>query len=162
MIFTINLSNGFVQRKLTGSRRNGVKATVLPGQAAPRGKFPHVKRAGDFVFVSGLSSRNSDGTFAGARLKPDGSVTLDIREQTTAVVGHIGDVLAGEGGSLADVVEIVSFLVSMHDFAGYNEIYGQHFDYDGPTRTTVAVSELPHPFIIIEMKAVAYLPQRST
>jgi len=162
MIFTINLSNGFVQRKLACSRRYGVKATVLPGKAAPRGKYPHVKRAGDFVFVSGLSSRNPDGTFAGAKLKPDGIVMLDIREQTAAVIGNIGDVLAGEGGSLADVVEIVSFLVSMHDFAGYNEVYGQHFGYDGPTRTTVAVSELPHPFIIIEMKAVAYLPQRST
>jgi 2-aminomuconate deaminase len=145
-----------------GNRRLGVKATVRPDKAAPRGKYPHVKRAGDFVFVSGLSSRNRDGTFAGAVVAADGSVALDIREQTAAVIGNIADILAGEGGSLADVVEIVSFLVNMRDFAGYNEIYGQHFGYDGPTRTTVAVSELPHPFIIIEIKAVAYLPQRST
>jgi 2-aminomuconate deaminase len=156
------LSNASGQRKLDPQQETDVKATVLPNKAAPRGKYPHVKRAGDFVFVSGLSSRNPDGTFGGATVAPDGTVALDIRAQTAAVIGNISDVLAGEGGSLADVVEIVSFLVSMRDFAGYNEIYGQHFGYDGPTRTTVAVSELPHPFIIIEMKAVAYLPQRST
>lgn len=135
---------------------------VVPGKAAPRGKFPHIRRAGDFLYVSGLSSRRPDGSFEGATVAASGAVQLDIRAQTTAVIGNIGDVLSSEGATLANVVEISTFLVSMRDFDAYNDVYGSFFDYDGPTRTTVAVSELPHPFILIEMKAVAYLPAKST
>ncbi|MBS0405788.1 MAG: RidA family protein, partial [Proteobacteria bacterium] len=48
--------------------------------------------------------------------------------------------------------------VNMNDFGGYNEVWGEFFDYDGPTRTTVAVHQLPHPHLLIEIKAVAYKP----
>jgi len=81
------------------------KGTVLEGKATPRGRYPHIKRAGDFLFVSGTT-----------------------------------------------------FLVNMNDFAGYNEVYGEYFDHQGPARTTVAVHQLPHPHLLIEMKAVAYKP----
>lgn len=138
------------------------RSRVIPGQAPPRGRFPHIRRAGDFLYVSGLSSRRPDGSFEGAIVSASGAVQLDIREQTAAVIRNIADVLSSEGAALKNVVEISSFLVSMRDFEGYNEVYGTFFDYDGPTRTTVAVSELPHPFILIEMKAIAYLPLKST
>jgi len=59
---------------------------------------------------------------------------------------------------LSDLVEISTFLVNMNDFGGYNEVYAEYFDYDGPTRTTVAVHQLPHPHLLIECKAVAYKP----
>jgi 2-aminomuconate deaminase len=49
----------------------------------------------------------------------------------------------------------------MNDFAGYNEVYGEFFGYDGPTRTTVAVHQLPHPHLLIEIKAMAYKPQKT-
>ena len=87
------------------------------------------------------------------------SVTqLDIRLQTRAVIENIRDILAAEGAALADCVEITSYLVDMIDFGGYNEVWAEHFDHTGPTRTTVAVHQLPHPHLRIEMKAVAFHP----
>lgn len=136
-------------------------ALIVAGKAAPRGRFPHVRRAGDFVFVSGTSSRRPDGTFSGARADVRGTTSLDIREQTRAVIGNIRDLLAAAGGDLADVVNVTSYLVSMNDFGGYNEVYGEYFDESGPARTTVAVHQLPHPHLLIEISCIAHIPQRS-
>lgn len=133
-------------------------ATVVAGKATPRGRFPHVKRAGDFLFVSGTSSRRPDGSFAGARVDPMGVTDLDIRVQTRAVIENIGEILSAAGASLADLVEVQVFLVDMNDFGGFNEVWAEIFDYSGPTRTTVAVHQLPHPLLRVEMKAVAYSP----
>ena len=134
-------------------------AKVVPGKARPRGKFPHVKRAGDFLYVSGTSSRRPDDSFVGVEVGDNGMVQLDIRAQTRAVIGNIRDILQSVGADLADVVEVSSFLVDMEDFDAYNEVYAEFFDYDGPTRTTVAVHQLPHPHLLIEIKAVAYKPE---
>jgi len=60
--------------------------------------------------------------------------------------------------SLNDLVELSCFLVNMNDFGGFNEVYSSYFDPSGPTRTTVAVHQLPHPHLLIEIKAVAYKP----
>lgn len=136
-------------------------AGLVAGKATPRGKFPHIRRAGDFLFVSGTSSRRPDNTIAGAQADAMGTATLDIREQTRAVIENIKDILASEGATLADVVEISSFLVNMNDFGGYNQVYGEYFDVDGPTRTTVAVHQLPHPHLLIEIKAIAYKPLKA-
>ncbi len=133
-------------------------ATVVPGKATPRGRFPHLKRAGDFLYVSGTSSRRPDNSFAGATIDMAGHLTLDIRVQTRAVIENIRDILQSVGADLADLVEAQSFLVSMDDFDGYNEVWAEFFDYSGPTRTTVAVHQLPHPHLLIEIKAVAYKP----
>jgi 2-aminomuconate deaminase len=131
---------------------------IVDGKAKPRGRFPHVKRAGDFLFVSGTSSRRPDDTIAGADTDSSGATKLDIRAQTRAVIENIRDILASLGARLTDVVEISTFLVDMNDFSGYNEIYGQYFDEHGPARTTVAVGQLPHAHLLIEMKAIAYQP----
>lgn len=133
---------------------------VIKEKATPRGAYPHVKRAGDFIFISGTSSRRKDNSFAGVRIIDEmGTIELDIREQTRAVIENIKDYLAAEGATLADLVEIQSFLVNMNDFAGYNEVYKEYFNSEtGPTRTTVAVHQLPHPHLVVEIKAVAYLP----
>ena len=86
-----------------------------------------------------------------------GTMRLDVREQTKAVLENIKDYLAAEGATMADVVDVTSFLVNMNDFAGYNEIYATFFDKEtGPTRTTVAVHQLPHPHLVVEIKAMAY------
>jgi len=135
-----------------------MESKVIAGKAKPRGKYPHIKRAGDFLFVSGTSSRRADNSFAGAEADSLGTTRLDIREQTRAVIENIRDILASAGANLTDVVEMSVFLVNMNDFAGYNEVYGEYFDFDGPARTTVAVHQLPHPHLLIEMKAVAYRP----
>ena len=134
-----------------------VKSKVIEGKAKPRGKYPHIKKVGDFLYVSGTSSRKSDNTFAGVEVDEMGTTNLDIREQTKAVLENIDSILKTEGSSLADVVDVTSYLVNMNDFGGYNEVYGSFFDYNGPTRTTVAVHQLPHPHLLIEIKAVAYL-----
>ena len=86
-----------------------------------------------------------------------GTTNLDIKKQTRAVLQNIDDILKEENASLKDVVDITSFLVNMNDFKGYNEVYADFFDYkNGPTRTTVAVHQLPHPHLLIEIKAIAY------
>jgi 2-aminomuconate deaminase len=131
---------------------------VIASKATPRGKYPHIKRAGDFLFVSGTSARQADNSIKGAEVDNLGTTKLDIREQTRAVLSNIADILGDVGASLSDVVEVTSYLVDMNDFAGYNETYGEFFDYDGPTRTTVAVHQLPHPHLRIEIRCMAYKP----
>jgi 2-aminomuconate deaminase len=133
---------------------------VLADKATPRGKYPHARRVGDFIFVSGTSSRRADNSIAGASVDAMGTTALDIRVQTRAVLDNIDAVLSKFDAGLADVVDITSFLVNMNDFGGYNEVYGEYFDFDGPARTTVAVHQLPHPHLLIEIKAVAWKPQR--
>lgn len=127
----------------------------------PRGAYPHTKRVGDFIFVSGTSSRRADNSIAGAeQIDSMGTKKLDVAVQTREVLQNIDKNLAKEGASLADVVDVTSFLVNMNDFADYNKVYAEFFDTDtGPTRTTVAVHQLPHPDLVIEIKVVAYKKQ---
>ncbi len=131
---------------------------TLKNKARPLGNYPHIKRVGDFLFVSGTSSRRPDNTHAGAVQNDDGSWTLDIAEQTRAIIQNIAEILESENAGLSDVVDITTFLVDMKDFTGYNKVYGEFFDQSGPTRTTVAVHQLPHPNLLIEIKAVAFKP----
>lgn len=138
--------------------KNNVSSAVVEGRAQPRGKFPHVKRAGDFLFVSGTSSRRADNSFAGAEVDAMGVLDADIRAQTRAVIENIKAILESAGAGLKDLVELSTYLVDMGDFKGYNDVYAEYFDYDGPARTTVAVHQLPHPMLRIEIKAVAYKP----
>lgn len=132
---------------------------IVEGAARPRGRFPHVKVAGGFAFVSGTSARRPDNTIAGASVDALGTTSLDIREQTRAVLRNIDAILAAAGASLADVVQVTTYLVNMNDFGGYNEVYGEFFDETGPARTTVAVHQLPHPHLLIEIQAVALIPR---
>jgi 2-aminomuconate deaminase len=134
-------------------------ATILTKHAGALGGYPHARRAGDFIYVSGTSSRREDNTHEGVTIHADGSVELDIAAQTRAVIQNIGKILDAAGASLADVVDITTFLVDMKDFKGYNAVYNEHFSAEtGPTRTTVAVHQLPHPNLLIEIKAIAYKP----
>lgn len=130
---------------------------LVAGKATPRGRFPHAKRAGDFIYVSGTSSRRPDDTFVGVDVV-DGVKVLDITAQTRAVIENIRDILAAAGAGLDDLVQVTSYLVDMADFAAYNDVYAEYFTESGPTRTTVAVHQLPHPDLLIEIQAVAYKP----
>ena len=138
-----------------------MKSRLVDGKATPRGAYPHVKRVGDFIFISGTSSRLADNSFAGVHQVDEmGTVRLDIKEQTKAVLENIKDFLATEGATLEDVVDVTSFLVNMNDFAGYNEVYAQYFNKEtGPARTTVAVHQLPHPNLVVEIKVMAFKRQ---
>jgi 2-aminomuconate deaminase len=133
---------------------------LLPEKARPRANYPHARRAGEFIYVSGTSARRADNSVAGAEVDELGTRNLDIRSQTEAVINNIQDILASLGAGLGDLVELNCFLVSMNDFGGFNEVYNRYFDAaTGPARTTVAVHQLPHPDLLIEIKAVAWKPR---
>ena len=146
-----------VERAKMTSRLFYSESKVLPDKATPKGSFPHVKRVGEFAFVSGISSRRPDESFVGARVARNGELELDIREQTRATIENIRDVLRSVGASLADIIEIEAFLVNMDDYTAFNEVYSRYFGTDGPARTTIAANALPHPHQILMMKAVARL-----
>lgn len=133
------------------------QAYILRDGAASLANYPHARRVGDLIFVSGVSSRRPDNTHAGVTINGDGSVELDIRQQTRAVIENIGSILREAGANLGDVVDLFVMLVDMNDYAGMNEVYNDYFDaLTGPTRTTCAVNQLPHPNLLIEIKAVAW------
>ena len=130
-------------------------------KVTPRGAYPHVKVVGDFIFVSGTSSRRPDNTIAGVDIIDEmGNKRLNIEVQTREVLRNIDKNLQTVGASLKDLVDVTSFLVNMNDFAGYNKAYAEFFDAQtGPARTTVAVHQLPHPDLVVEIKAMAYKKQ---
>ena len=127
-------------------------------KVTPRGAYPHTKRVGDFIFVSGTSSRRADNSIAGVEaIDAMGTKKIDVAVQTREVLKNIAENLASEGATLKDVVDVTSFLVNMNDFAAYNSTYAEFFNHqDGPTRTTLAVHQLPHPDLGIEIKVIAY------
>ena len=131
----------------------------MSDKVTPRGAYPHTKRVGDFIFVSGTSSRRPDNTIAGVDVIDDmGTKHLNIEVQTREVLRNIDANLQKAGASIKDVVDVTTFLVNMNDFAGYNKAYAEFFDKEtGPTRTTVAVHQLPHPDLVVEIKVMAYV-----
>ena len=87
-------------------------------KTTPRGAYPHVKVVGDFIFVSGTSSRRADNTIAGVRvIDKMGTKFLDIETQTREVLQNINKNLQSVGASLEDVVDVSTFLVNMNDFS---------------------------------------------
>jgi 2-aminomuconate deaminase len=136
-----------------------LEGKLVAGKAQPLGKYSHIKRAGDFLIVSGTSSRRADDTIAGASVDATGTVRLDISVQTRAVLENVRDILRSSGAELKDVVEVTTYLIDMKDFPGYNEVYGEYFGQNAPARTTVAVHQLPHPHLLIEIRALAYKPE---
>ncbi|WP_077037458.1 RidA family protein [Pelomonas sp. KK5] len=131
---------------------------MLDGLIRPLGPYSYVKRRGPWLFVSGMSARQADGGCAGVTLRPDGSPQFDVAVQTRVVIGKIDAALRAEGASLADCMSLTCYLVDMRDFAAYNAAYAEYFDAEGPARTTVAVHQLPHPHMRIEITAIACLP----
>lgn len=133
---------------------------ILDDRAAALARYPHGRVVGDMVYVSGISSRRPDNTWDGVTIHPDGRVDKDITAQTAAVLNNIRVILQAAGADLHDVVDITVFLVDMADYAGMNGVWNEHFTdkVTAPARTTVAVHQLPHENLLVEMKAVALLP----
>ncbi|CAG8545718.1 4311_t:CDS:2 [Acaulospora morrowiae] len=133
------------------------QTVILPDRAQPLANYPHARKVGGFIFVSGVSSRRSDNSYEGVKELPTGAFELDIREQTRAVIENIDTILKASGASLENVVDLTVFLIDMKDYSGFNEVYNKYFDAKtGPARTTVAVKELPSPKLLIEIKATAW------
>lgn len=124
----------------------------------PRANYPLAKRVGDFVFVSGLSARRPDNTFPGAEADALGTVKLDIEAQTEGVIANMRDALARAGADLSNLVAVTCYLQTMNDFGGFNRVYNRYFDKEtGPTRTTIAAHQLPHPHILVEISGIAWV-----
>ena len=122
------------------------------------GHYPHARRVGNLLYISGMSCRQPDNSHAGVTIAADGSFTADIEAQTEALLANMQIIVERSGGSMDQLVDLTTFLVNMDDFAGYNRVYNRWFDAEtGPTRTTVAVAALPHPHLLIEMKAVVWM-----
>ena len=126
----------------------------------PVGAYPHARRAGDFLFLSGIGPRPaSGGGIPGTETGAGGTVvTTDIEAQCHAVFDNVRAVLESAGASLNDLVDVTVFLTDIErDFAVYNRVYAEYFSAEtGPCRTTVEVSRLPTP-IAIELKCIARL-----
>ncbi|MCG3174057.1 MAG: 2-iminobutanoate/2-iminopropanoate deaminase [Myxococcota bacterium] len=130
----------------------------------PVGAYPHARRAGDFLFLSGVGPRQRGSKdIPGVTLGPDGEVVeYDIAVQTRSVFANVRAILEDAGASWEDIVDVTVFLTSMkRDFKTFNELYAQHFTTNKPCRTTIEVGALPTP-IAVELKVIAYVPQRST
>ena len=124
------------------------KNDVISGRAPePVGAFPHAKRVGDFLFLSGIGPRKR-----GSKEIPKG-----IEAQTLAVFHNVRLVLEDAGASWEDIVDVTVFLTDMNaDFPAFNRLYAEHFATNRPTRTTVEVGALPTP-ISVELKVIAHV-----
>ncbi|HXY61173.1 MAG TPA: RidA family protein [Chthoniobacterales bacterium] len=126
----------------------------------PVGAFPHAKRVGEFLFLSGIGPRRRDSKeIPGVTLNPTGDiVSYDIETQCRAVFENVRLVLEDANATWQDIIDVTVFLTNMKkDFPIYNKIYAEYFSGPGkpnPTRTTIEVNALPTP-IAIELKVIA-------
>lgn len=124
----------------------------------PVGSYPHARRVGDLLFLSGVGPRQRGSKdIPGVNFNEQGQViNHDVGQQTHAVIENIRKVLQASGLDLSDLVDVQCFLTDMkNDFKDFNRVYAQYFSVEtGPTRTTVEVGALPTP-IAVEFKAIA-------
>ena len=131
----------------------------VTSQRAPKpvGAFPHARRVGNFLFLSGIGPRKRGSKeIPGVNLDGQGNiVSYDIAVQCRTVFENVRIVLEDAGASWDDIVDVTVFLTNMKDdFAKFNPIYAEYFKSNQPTRTTVEVNCLPTP-IAIELKVIA-------
>jgi 2-aminomuconate deaminase len=139
--------------------------TTIRTDSAPRpvGAYPHARRVGDLLFLSGIGPR-TPGTDAipGNEYFADGRLRrYDIEAQARSVFANVRAVLAAAGARWEDLVDVTVYLTDMgRDFKAYNAIWAEHFPdpATAPCRTTLGITALPTP-IAIELKCVAALPK---
>ena len=125
--------------------------------AKPLGAYPHARRVGNLLFLSGIGSRNAtDNSIPGLELDANGNIIrYDIEAECHQVFANVKAVLEASGSSWDKMVDITVFLTNMKkDFLIYNKVYGEYFKDVQACRTTVEVKSLPTP-IAIELKVIA-------
>jgi len=135
------------------------ESSVTKSEKAPEpvGAYPHARRHGDLLYLSGIGPREKGKKeIPGVELNPEGKIlNYDIQRQTHSVIQNINIILEAAGSSLDKIVDIQVFLTNMkEDFKSFNNVYAKYFSVDGPTRTTAEVGSLPTP-IAVEFKVVA-------
>jgi 2-aminomuconate deaminase len=139
----------------------GHEETVSARAPRPVGLYPHARRVGNLLFLSGIGPREpGTDSIPGNVLDESGKVVhYDIAAQCRSVFRNVRAVLEDAGSSWEHIADVTVFLTNMKDdFAAYNQIYAEHFATNRPTRTTVEVSRLPTP-IAIELKVIAVVPE---
>lgn len=128
-----------------------------PRAPKPVGAYPHARRVGDLLFLSGVGPRKRDSKeIPGVELDADGNiVSYDIEVQCRSVFENVRIILEDAGSAWENMVDVTVFLTNMKaDFAAFNRLYAEYFDDVQPCRTTVEVNALPTP-IAIELKVIA-------
>lgn len=123
---------------------------------APVGLYPHARKVGNLLFLSGIGPRTVDNQIPGLELDKNGNfLAFDFEAQCRNVFDNVKIVLEESGSSWEELVDVTVFLVNMkRDFATYNKIYAEYFKDNQPCRTTVEINSLPTP-IAIELKCIA-------
>jgi len=123
----------------------------------PVGAFPHAKRVGGLLFLSGIGPRvRGAKEIPGVTMGTDGEVaSYDIEQQCLSVFNNVRTVLEDAGSGWDRIVDVTVFLTDMkRDFPAFNRLYAEHFADNQPTRTTVEINRLPTP-IAVELKVIA-------
>ena len=142
-----------------------MRETVESSRAPePVGAYPHARRAGNLLFLSGIGPRvRGSAAIPGVTLDPEGGIiSSDIEPQCRSVFANVRAVLEDAGARWEDLVDVTVYLTDMkRDFAVYNRLYAEYFNGAvKPCRTTVEVLSLPTP-IAIELKCIAVIPERA-
>ena len=119
-----------------------------PNLPTPVGPYSPGMIVGNLVFVSGQAGREPR----------TGALGADVTAQTEQVLKNIATILEAAGSSLQHVIRCGVFLVDMKEFPRMNEVYARAFGAHRPARTTVEVSGLPGPGLLVEIDAIAYIP----
>jgi 2-aminomuconate deaminase len=125
--------------------------------STPLGAYPHARRVGNLLFLSGIGPRNpKNNSIPGLKLDADGNILkYDIEAETHAVFANVKAVLEASGSSWEKIVDVAVYLTNMKkDFPVYNKIYGEYFKDVQACRTTLEVKSMPTP-IAIELKVIA-------
>lgn len=138
--------------------RNEKQETIFTNSAAkPLGAYPHARKVGNLLFLSGIGSRSAiDNKIPGLIQDENGNIiSYDIALETHQVMANVKAVLEASGSSWDKIVDVTVFLTNMKkDFPTYNKIYAEYFEGVQACRTTVEVKSLPTP-ICIELKVIA-------
>jgi 2-aminomuconate deaminase len=134
---------------------------IFKSDSAPKpvGAYPHARRVGNLLFLSGIGPRNpEDDSVPGLKQSKAGNyLDFDFEAQCHSVFKNVKSVLTDSGAKWEDLVDITVFLTDMkRDFHVYNRIWAEYFPQDAPCRTTLGITSLPTP-IAIELKCIAVL-----
>lgn len=129
------------------------KQIVTSKLRQPNGHFSQattIEAKGRLVFVSGMTARKPDGTIAGI-----GDVTV----QTQQVCENIKAAMEEAGGSLDDVVRVDVYVRNMEHFAAIHKVRQDYFNPPLPASTMVEVCKMTSPDYLIEINAIAVIPE---
>jgi len=150
-------ANGSAKQEKSSAGSSGTKVISSSTAPEPVGAYPHARREGDLLFLSGVGPRQKGSKkIPGVDLDAEGNITsYDVETQTRSVIQNITTILEEAGSSLEKVIDVQVYLTNMkNDFPIFNRVYAEFFKDIQATRTTIEVGALPTP-IAVEFKVVA-------